>query len=80
MYTIKKDEVILQGKLNSSDGLWDIPIHKTTIQDETYAKSQSHCLPYVVTKNNYIKQYIRTKKQTKERKKRRISFTFLWFE
>ena len=68
IYAIKKDEVILQGKLNQSDGLWDIPIHKNTIQEETYAKPQSHGLTYAVTKNNHIQQYIRTNKQKKEKK------------
>ena len=31
MYAIKEDEVVLRGKRNLTDGLWDIPIHKSTI-------------------------------------------------
>ena len=34
MYAIKEDEVLLQGKRNLPDGLWDIPIPKSTIDEK----------------------------------------------
>ena len=56
--------IILQGKRNLTDDLWDIPTHKRTIDKENYKEPQRHGLIYTSPKNNSIKQYIRTDKQT----------------
>ena len=68
MYAVKEDEVILQGKRNLTDGLWDIPIHKSTINKENYLEPQCHGFPYATPKNNNVKQNIRTEKQKTEKK------------
>ena len=60
MHAIKEDEVLLQGKRNLTDGLWDIPIHKSIIQEKHYKEPQRHGLTYTTPKTNSIKQYKRT--------------------
>ena len=55
MYAIKEDEVVLRGKRNLTDGVWDIPIHKSTIDKEHHEEPQRHGLTYVNPKNSYIK-------------------------
>ena len=37
MIVLKEKQVILEGSRNYSDGLWDIPIYKTDIQNITYS-------------------------------------------
>ena len=68
MYTIKEDESLLQGKRNLIDGLWDILIHKSIMQEEYYEEPQRHGLTYTTPKNNSIKQYTSTEKPKKEEK------------
>ena len=45
--SVNKDkETILTGYRNYSDGLWDIPIHKTKMQDNNYNKPNPHPAMY----------------------------------
>ena len=37
LIVIKEKQVTLEGNRNYSDGLWDMPIYKTDIQDANYA-------------------------------------------
>ena len=68
IYAIKEDEVIPEGDRNCTDGLWDIPIPKSTIDKDHDVEPQCHGLTYTSPKNNNIKQCIRTDKQKKEKK------------
>ena len=77
MYAIKEDEVLLQGKRNIIDSLWDIPIHTIIIQEDHYEEPQRHGLTYKKQKNNFIKQCISTEKPKKEEN---IFSHFWWFE
>ena len=61
LYAIKEDEVILQGQRNFTDGLLDIPIQKTILQEENYMILELHCCTYTTPPKNICKQ------QTKKR-------------
>ena len=62
MYAIKENEVLLQGKRNLIDGLWDIPIHKNIVQENSYEEPEHHGLTYLRQKNDFIKQCTSTEK------------------
>ena len=36
LIAVKEDKVILEGKRNNNDGLWDIPVYKTSISQNSY--------------------------------------------
>ena len=67
MLAIKEDEVILRGRRNYLDGLWDILIGKTRIKSENYKDPPHHGLQYKQVTNNVKKQM--TQKTTKTKKK-----------
>ena len=48
---VKDNNIILRGKRNRSDGLWDIPIEKTTITENNFEHPSMHTALY---KNNNI--------------------------
>ena len=66
MYAIKENEVLLQGKRNLINWLWDIPIQKSRVQENSYEEPERHGLTYSKQKNNFIKQGTSTKKPKKE--------------
>ena len=39
---IKKNEIVLEGVRNSSDGLWDIPVHKQLLTANNFAIPTTH--------------------------------------
>ena len=42
LYTVKRNQIILEGDRNSTDGLWDIPIYKTKFSSQNYELSTIH--------------------------------------
>ena len=42
LYALKNKTVIMEGIRNQEDGLWDIPIQKTTLQSDHFAPVPSH--------------------------------------
>ena len=42
LITVKNKRIILEGNRNYSNGLWDIPIHKTAISKVNYTTPQIH--------------------------------------
>ena len=54
MITVKEDEVILEGKRNNSDGIWDIPVYKTEISQNNYRSPSSHPSMYLNSNTLYF--------------------------
>ena len=55
LIAIKEDEIILHGRRNYLDGLWDIPIQKTTLHKNNYEQQIHHGISYgrKYEKNNF---------------------------
>ena len=62
---IKRDEIFLQGRRHSLDGLWDIPIQKAKLQADNYDFPKQHGFQYNQHSHNIIKEtiYDKTNKQ-----------------
>ena len=67
MIARKKDKIILTGHMNEKDGLYNIPIQKTRLQDDHYVRPQCHAAIYSRT------QFSNMKKGTSTLHKRTIS-------
>jgi len=46
LLAVKNDKIILEGHRNYLDGLWDIPIQKTRLQQDNYINPAHHGLQY----------------------------------
>ena len=69
MLAIKKNEIILRGRRNYLDGLWDIPIEKSRLQSDNYNNPTIHGFQYKNQSSNNIQRNYETKeKQTKKDK------------
>ena len=51
LYALKDKEIILQGFRNKTDGLWDIPVAKTSLQSDHFKLPQSHSALYLSSTN-----------------------------
>ena len=60
MYVIKEDELILQGTRNKLNGLWNIPVYKTKINDDNFKTSITNAALYI--KQETIKLHATNKK------------------
>ena len=59
LMAVKETQVILEGSRNCSDGMWDIPVYKTNIQDANYATPKIHPSIYP-TRNKEAANFILT--------------------
>ena len=69
MYAIKDDEVLVEGKRNITDGLYDIPIYKNLIHKNNYVEPQHHGLSYKLPKTNSIVQSTPTEQPKEDNRK-----------
>ena len=63
LLAIKEKQVILEGSRNYSDGLWDITIYKTNIQDSNYFTPKIHLSIYPSRNEEAINCIITNNKQ-----------------
>ena len=66
---IKEDEVVLQDQRHFTDKIWDIPIQKTSLQEEKYVTPDLHGYTYITLALMICKQ------QTKKRVHKKYSFS-----
>ena len=58
LLAIKKDKIILQGRKNYLDGLWNIPIQKAKLQADNYIFPKQHGFQYNQHSKNILKKII----------------------
>jgi len=51
LYAMKDKEIILKGFRNKTDGLWDIPVAKTSLQSDHFKIPQAHAALYLSSTN-----------------------------
>jgi len=69
MLAIKKNEIILRGRRNYLDGLWDIPIQKSRLQSDNYNDPTIHGFQYKNQSSNNIERNYKTKEKKKKKDK-----------
>ena len=65
LLALKNDKVISEGNRNYLDGLWDIPIHKTQLQQDNYINPAHHGLQYNDNKSYNLQSQIYDHKKVK---------------
>ena len=75
LLAIKKDEIILQGRRNYLDGLWDIPIQKAQLQADNYNFPKNRGFQYNQRSKNIIKEPIFDFKTTENTRLKKNGWT-----